>query len=169
MVVLDEDIGADLTLADGGEGLWSLPVVAPACEPFDWASLLEEAEARVAEERCRADLAKLRCEELCRSERDARSLANSLARQLDTCRFKLKEAVPKTVSRSVKALERRVESQDAEIADLRLTLRRSDERRERIGERHQHEIAWLKKDIDRGRLQTVKVSREGGRVAARTQ
>ena len=119
--------------------MWSLPVVAPACEPFDWASLLEEAEARVAEERCRGDVAELRCEGLRRVERDACSRAHSLERQLDTCRFKLKEAVPKSVSRSVKALERRVESQDAEIADLRLTLRRSDERRERIEERHQHE------------------------------
>ena len=162
--------------------MWSLSVVAPACEPFDWASLLEEAEARVAEERCRGDVAELRCEGLRRVERDACSRAHSLERQLDTCRLKLKEAVaeakesrppvhsaPKIASRVTKALERRVESQDAEIADLRLTLRRSDERRERIEERHQHEIAWLKKDIDRGRLQTVKVSREGGRVAARTQ
>ena len=177
MAVLDEDIGTDLALADGGEGLWSLPVVAPACEPFDWASLLEEAEARVAEERCRADVAELRCEGLRRAERDACSRARSLERQLDTCRLKLKVAVaeakesrrpvhsaPKIASRVTKALERRVESQDAEIADLRLTLRRSHERRERIEALHRDEIAWLKKAIDQERLQTVKLCRKGDRV-----
>ena len=151
MAVLDADFSADLTPAEGGDALRSLPTLVPACEPFDWASLLEEVEARVKEERGRANVAELRCEELRRSERDARALANSLRRQLDTCRFKLKAAAPKTASRAVKTLERRVESQDAEISDLRLSLRRSHERQERIEARHQDEINWLKQDIDRGR------------------
>ena len=52
MAVLDADFVSDLTTAEGGgDTLWSLPIVAPACEPPDWASLLEEAEARVQEER----------------------------------------------------------------------------------------------------------------------
>ena len=165
MAVLDEDFCTDLTTTEGGDTLWSLPIVAPVCEPLDWASLLEEAEARVKEERGRANVAELRCEELRRTEREARSLANSLTRRLDTCRFKLKTAVPKTASRVTKALERRVESQDGEVADLRLSLRRSHEHREQIEERHRDEINWLKQDIDRGRSEIVKVYRKGERVA----
>ena len=157
MAVLDEDFCTDLPTTEGGDTLWSLPIVAPVCEPLDWASLLEEAEARVKEERGRANVAELRCEELRRTEREARSLANSLTRRLDTCRFKLKTAVPKTASRVTKALERRVESQDDEVADLRLSLRRSHEHREQIEERHRDEINWLKQDIDRGRSEIVKV------------
>ena len=161
---LDADFGTDLTPAEGGDTLWSLPIVAPACEPLDWASLLEEAEARVKEERGRADVAELRREELRRSERDARALANSLTKQLDTCRFKLKAAAPKTASRAVKTLERRVESQDAEISDLRITLRRSHEHQEQVEARHQDEINWLKQDIDRERSRIAKVYRQGERV-----
>ena len=164
MAVLDADFGTDLTPAEGGDTLWSLPIVAPACEPLDWASLLEEAEARVKEERGRADVAELRREELRRSERDARALANSLTKQLDTCRFKLKAAAPKTASRAVKTLERRVESQDAEISDLRITLRRSHEHQEQVEARHQDEINWLKQDIDRERSRIAKVYRQGERV-----
>ena len=91
--------------------------------------------------------------------------ANSLTRQLDACRFKLKAAAPKTASRAVKTLERSVESQDAEIAELRLLLRRSHEHQEQAEARHQDEINWLKQDIDRGRSRIAKVYREGERVA----
>ena len=165
MAVLDKDFSTDLTPAESGDILWPLPVVAPAREPLDWGALLEEAEARVKEERSRANVAELRREELRRSEREARSLANSLTRQLDVCRFKLKAAAPKTASRAVKALERRVESQDAEVSGLRLSLRRSHEHQEQLEARHQDEINWLKQDIDRGRSRIAKVYREGERVA----
>ena len=163
MAVLDEDFCTDLTTPEGGDTLWSLPFVVPAYEPLDWESLLEQAEARVKEERGRADVAELRCEELRRSERDACSRARSLERQLDTCRFKLKAAVaeakdaagavssaPKIGSRAAKALERRLRFLDDEVADLRVTLHRAHEHRERIEARHQDEINWLKQDIDRG-------------------
>ena len=123
---------------EGGDTLCSLPFVVPAYEPLDWESLLEQAEARVKEERTRADVADLRCEELRRSERDACSRARSLERQLDTCRFKLKAAVaeakdaagavsstPKIGSRAAKALERRLRFLDDEVADLRVTLHRA--------------------------------------------
>ena len=165
MAVLDADFVTDLTPTEGGVTLWSLPVAVPACEPPDWASLLEEAEARVEEERDRANVAELHREELRRTEREARALASSLTRQLDVCRFKLKAAAPKTASRAVKALERRVERQDDEIAGLYLSLRRSHERQERIEERHQDEINWLKQDIDRERSRVAKVYEEGERVA----
>ncbi len=165
MAVLDADFCTDLTPAEGGDTLWSPPIVMTACEPLDWESLLEEAEARIEEERGRARVAELRREELRRSERDARALANSLTRRLDTCRFKLKAAAPKTASRAMKALERRVESQDDEIDNLRLSLRRSHEHQEQVEARHQDEIAWLKQDIDRGRSRIAAVYREGERVA----
>ena len=165
MAVLDADFATDLTPSSCGDTLWSPPIVAPASEPLDWTSLLEEAEARIEEERGRARVAELRREELRRSERDARALANSLTRQLDTCRFKLKAAAPKTASRAVKTLERRVESQDAEISDLRITLRRSHEHREQVEAHHHDEIAWLKQDIDRGRSRIARMYREGERVA----
>ena len=165
MAVLDADFGTDLTPSAVGDTLWSPPIVAPACEPLDWASVLEEAEARIEEDRGRARVAELRREELRRSERDARALANSLTKQLDTCRFKLKAAAPKTASRAMKTLERRVESQDAEIADLSITLRRSHEHQEQLEARHQDEINWLKQDIDRGRSRIARMYREGERVA----
>jgi len=161
MAVLDEDFCIDLTAAEGDDALWPPPVVVPAPEPLDWASLLEEAEARIKEEQGRARVAELRREELRRSEADARAIANTLTRQLDVFRFKLKTAKAKTAS----ALERRVKAQDAEIADLQLTLRRSHERQERIETDHQNEINWLKQDMDRERSRVVKVYREGKRVA----
>ena len=177
MAVLDEDFCTDLMTPEGGDTLWSLPFLVPACDPLDWESLLEQAEARVKEERTRAAVADLRCEELRRSERDACSRARSLERQLDTCRFKLKAAVaeakdtasavssaPKIGSRVAKALERRVKSQDDEIADLRVSLLKSHEHRERIEARHRDDINWLKQDIDRGRSEIVKVSRRGNRA-----
>ena len=177
MAVLDEDFGTDLTPAESGDSLWSLPMVAPTCEPLDWQSLFEQAQARVDEERVRADVAELRREEVRRAERDACSRARSLERQLDTCRYKLKVAVdeakelrravpstPKKESRSAKVLERRIKSQDGEIADLRVSLHRSHEHRERIEAQHQDEINWLKKDIDRGRSQLVEASRSRNRA-----
>ena len=177
MAVLDEDFCTDLMTPEGGDTLWSLPFLVPACDPLDWESLHEQAEARVKEERGRANVAELRCEELRRSERDACSRARSLERQLDTCRFKLKAAVaeakdtasavssaPKIGSRAAKALERRVKSQDDEIADLRVSLLKSHEHRERIEARHRDDINWLKQDIDRGRSEIVKVSRRGNRA-----
>ncbi len=85
-------------------------------------------------------MAELCREELRRSERGARSLANSLTRQIDVCQVPLKAAAPKTASRAVKTLERRVESQDAEISDLRITLRRSHEHQEQGEARHLDEI-----------------------------
>ena len=165
MAVLDADFCTDLTLLERGDTLWSLPIVAPASEPLDWASLLEEAEARIEEERGRARVAELRREELRRSERDARALANSLTRRLDTCRFKLKATAPKTASRAVKTLERRVESQDAEISDLRITSRRSHEHHEQVEAHHQDEINWLKQDIDRARSRIARMYRKGEHVA----
>ena len=165
MTVLDADFDIDLAPAEGDEVPLQVSVVVPERQPPDWASLLKETEARVDEEWARANVAELRREELRRSEREARSVADSLTRQLETCRAKLKMAAPKTLTGTVKALERRVESQDEEIAGLRLSQRRSWEDAERTEARHQDEINWLKQDLDKARSQIAKVFQEGERVA----
>ncbi len=69
----------------------------------------------------------------------------------------------------MKTLERRVESQDAGISGLRLSLRRSHEHQEQLEARHQDEINWLKQDIDRGHLRIAKVYREGVAGSLRKQ
>ena len=74
-------------------------------------------------------------------------------------------SAPKIGSRAAKALERRLRFLDDEVADLRVTLHRAHEHRERIEARHQDEINWLKQDIDRGRSEIVKAYRKGERVA----
>ena len=74
-------------------------------------------------------------------------------------------STPKIGSRAAKALERRLRFLDDEVADLRVTLHRAHEHRERIEARRQDEINWLKKDLDRGRSEIMKVSRKGARVA----
>ena len=93
MAMRDEDFGATLTLAEGDDGLWSPPMAAPVCEPPDWQSLCEQAEARAGQERVRADAAEARAEELLVAERTARSHAGMLKWNLDRSRDKLKAAV----------------------------------------------------------------------------
>ena len=91
MAMRDEDFGTSLSLPEAGGEFWPPP--APASEPRDWRSLYEQAQARAETERARADTAAARCEELRRSEIDARSRAGSLKTQLDKSREKLTAAV----------------------------------------------------------------------------
>ena len=93
MAMRDEDFGSTLTLAEGEHGLWSPSMAASMCEPPDWQSLYEQAEARAEQERARADAAEARAEELLVAERTARSQAGSLKWNLDRSRDKLKAAV----------------------------------------------------------------------------
>ena len=176
MVVFDDGFGEDAALA-GGEELWTAPLVVPECEPFDWLSVLEQTQARLDEERKRANMLELRAEEHRRREKAERSRAQGYKRQLGAYRVKLKAArdelkaaggsdrAPQSRSRAFKALERRVKAQDSEIADLRFSLHRSVEHRERIEARHRDEIQWLKGDMDHLRSLMVRVSRERNRVA----
>ena len=92
----DEDYGAALTLNEVDDGIWSPPMATPACEPPDWRSLYERANARAEKERARADAAQARAEQQRRAEVDSRSRAGSLKWQLDTCRNKLKAAAEET-------------------------------------------------------------------------
>ena len=97
MAVLDEDLGAGLRRVEGDDGIWSSPEAALASAPRDWRSEYEQ-------ERARTDAAEARCEELRRSDIDARSRAGSLKWQFDSCRGKL-------------------EASRAEVKDLRRALR----------------------------------------------
>ena len=97
MAVLDEDLCAGLRLVEGDDGIWSSPEAASASAPRDWRSEYER-------ERERADAAEARCEELRRSDIDARSRAGSLKWQFDSCRGKL-------------------EASRAEVKELRRALR----------------------------------------------
>ena len=165
MTVLDADFDIGLAPEEGDGVLFQVPVVVPEREPPDWASVLKEADACIKAERGRANLAERRREDLRRSESNAQSLVDLLTRQLETCRAKLKAATAKTLTGTVKALERRVEHQDEEIADLRRSLHWSHERVERIKARHGEDIEWFKKELDKSRLRVAKVFQEGDRVA----
>ena len=96
MAVRDEDFGADLTLVESGDGIWSPSEAASACAPRDWRSEYEREHARAERERARADAAEARCEELHWAEVDSRARAGSLKWQLDRSRSKLKAAVEET-------------------------------------------------------------------------
>ncbi len=176
MVVFDDGFGEDATLVEG-EDLWTAPLTVPECEPFDWLSVLEQTQARLDEERKRANMLELRAEEQRRAEKASRSRADSYKRQLGTYRVKLKAAreeakragggvadTPQSRSRAFKALERRVKAQDEEIAGLRFSLRRSVEHLERLEARHRDEIQWLKGDMDHLRSLLVRVSRDCNRA-----
>ena len=85
MAIRDEDFGADLTLVERGPGIWSPSRTAPASARRGWQSLYER-------QRARAEAAEARCEELRRSEIEARSRAGSLKSQLDARGNKLRAA-----------------------------------------------------------------------------
>ena len=86
MVVFDDGFGEDAALA-GGEELWTAPLVVPECEPLDWLSVLEQTQARLDEERKRANMLELRAEEHRRAEKASRSRAQSYKRQLGAYRI----------------------------------------------------------------------------------
>ena len=107
MAVLDEDIGAALTQADGDDAAWSPPGAVLEQQPREWRSRYERQHARAERERARADAAEARCEELRRSDVDARSRAGSFKWQLDSCRGKLEASrvEVKELRRALKAAQ----------------------------------------------------------------
>ena len=111
MVVLDDDVGTGLRLAEGGA--WSSPEAAPARQPRDLRSRYER-------ERARADAAETRCEELRRAEVDARSRAGLLKTQLDKCRGKLKATEEET--REVRRTAKNALALQGEVARLEKLL-----------------------------------------------
>ena len=97
MVVLDDDLSVDATLAEGG-AIWSPPKPTPADVSHDYRALYER-------ERARAEAAEARCEELRWAEVAARTEAGSWKVRFKSCRRKLDAAVEETkkLRREVKA------------------------------------------------------------------
>ena len=120
MAAHDEDFGADLTLVEGGGGVWSPSEAAPAFAPRDWRSEYEREHARAERERARADAAEACCEELRWAEVDSRARAGSLKWQLDRSRSKLKAAVEET--QEVCRMAQDALSLQAEVARLEKLL-----------------------------------------------
>ena len=120
MVVLDEDIGTDLTLVEVGGGIRSSPATEPVRAPRDWRSLYERADARAERERVRADAADARCEELRWAEVASRSDAGSWKSRFNSCRSRLSEAVEET--KEARRAARDVPSLQAEVAHLETLL-----------------------------------------------
>ena len=120
MAARDEGFGADLTLVEGGDGVWSPSEAAPAFAPRDWRSEYEREHARAERERARADAAEARCEELRWAEVDSRARAGSLKWQLDRSRSKLKAAVEET--QEVRHAAKDTLSLQAEVARLEKLL-----------------------------------------------
>ena len=121
MAVRDEDFGANLTLVEGGDGIWSpSDAAAPACAPRDWRSEYELEHARAERERARADAAEARCEELRWAEVGSRARAGSLKWRLDRSRSKLKAAVEET--REVRRTAKDALCSQAEVMRLKKLL-----------------------------------------------
>ena len=120
MAVLDEDFGTNLTLAEGGNGVWSIPAAAPARQPRDWRSRYKQEHARAERERARADAAQARCEELRWAEVASRSEAGSWKSRFKACRRKLDEAVEET--KEARRAAKDVPSLQAEVARLETLL-----------------------------------------------
>ena len=120
MASRDEDFGADLTLTEGDDGIWSPSGSARAREARDWRSLYEQAHARAERERSRADVAEARAEELRWAEVDAHGRAGSLMWQLDRCRNQLKAAVEET--KDIRRTAKNALSLQAEVTRLEKLL-----------------------------------------------
>ena len=170
MAVLDEDIGAALTQADGNDAGWLFPASVLEQQPRDWRSLYERQHACAERERARADAAEARCEELRRSDVDARSRAGSFKWQLDSCRGKLEASrvEVKELRRAVKAAqsskaevtrfeqrpsESRIEAARqppvvslTEVNQLRKALKVAQARAEKAG-LLEYEVRELRKDL----------------------
>ena len=89
MAIRDEDFGADLTLVEGGDGIWSSPEAAPTSAPRDLRSLYEQ-------ERARAEAAEARLEELRQSELIFRNEAGQWRSRFKACRRRLSAAAEET-------------------------------------------------------------------------
>ena len=134
------------------------------CEELRWAEVASRARAgslkwQLDKSRTKLKAAVEETKEIRRAARSALSLQAEVARlrtlvsesaegrtiallREENARLKqqLRSAAPK-------GFERRLKLLDDEVADLRVSLRRSHEHKERIEARHRDEIDWLNKDI----------------------
>ncbi len=102
MTILDDAVGADITLVERPDGRWSAPSETQLRGELDWRLLFERERARA--------------EQLRWSDVDARSRSGWLKWQLDACREKLKAAVEET--KEVRRTARDALSLQAEVARL---------------------------------------------------
>ena len=157
MTMRDEDFGATLTLAEGEEGLWSPSMAASVCEPPDWQSLYEQAQARAEQERARADAAETRAEELLVAERTARSQAGSLKWNLDQSRAKLKAAVEEV--KKVRRTAKDALFYQSEVARLEKLLSEAG-----VDSRKRSTITSLRMEVVRLRREVDSLTRENARL-----
>ena len=113
MAIRDEDFGADLSLVERDEGIWSSPEAAPTRTPRDLLSPYER-------ERARADAAEARCEELRWAEVASRTDAGSWKSRFKACRSKLTAAEEET--KELRRAAKDMPALQAEVARLKALL-----------------------------------------------
>ena len=113
MAIRDEDFGADLSLVESDEGIWSSPEAAPTRTPRDLRSPYER-------ERARADAAEARCEELRWAEVASRTDAGSWKSRFRACRSKLTAAEEET--KELRRAAKDMPALQAEVARLKALL-----------------------------------------------
>ena len=168
MAIRDEDFGAAPTLTESDEGLWSLPLAAPASEPHDWQSLYEQAQARAETERARADAAEARVQELLN---DIRRLRTSL-RKAEVGKG-ARGPVPRnthgahevTTGQPLRALDRSQEQRD-EIAALRRKVAALRRLKRPAQASRPGASARLRKALERTRKQKDTIKALRGEVAS---
>ena len=74
MATFEADVGTELTLIKGGEGIRSLPESVPASEWRDWCLVYERERARADEAEARAEVAEAHAEQWRRAEIAARTV-----------------------------------------------------------------------------------------------
>ena len=117
MATWEADVGTELTLIKGGEGIRSLPESVPASEWRDWCLVYERERARADEAEARAEVAEAHAEQWRRAEIAARSRAGCWKVQCEASRDKLTEARAET--EAIRRTAKEALSLQAEVRRLR--------------------------------------------------
>ena len=117
MATCEADVGTELTLIEGGEGIRSLPESVPASEWRDWCLVYERERARADEAEARAEVAEAHAEQWRRAEIAARSRAGCWKVQCEASRDKLTEARAET--EAIRRTAKEALSLQAEVRRLR--------------------------------------------------
>ena len=117
MGTCEADVGTELTLIEGGEGIRSLPESVPASEWRDWCLVYERERARADEAEARAEVAEAHAEQWRRAEIAARSRAGCWKVQCEASRDKLTEARAET--EAIRRTAKEALSLQAEVRRLR--------------------------------------------------
>ena len=117
MATCEADVGTELTLVRGGDGIRSLPESVPASEWRDWCLVYERERARADEAEARAKVAEGHAAQWRRAEIAARSRAGSWQVQCEASRDKLNEARAET--EAIRRTAKEALSLQAEVRRLR--------------------------------------------------